>query len=41
MDRTLLGVPLVNKVDLGVMAMKEDSAFPKALVLLEPHNQII
>ena len=29
------------RVDLGVMAMKGYSAFPKALALLEPHHQIV
>ena len=29
------------RVDLGAMAMKEYSAFPKAPALLEPHHQIV
>ena len=29
------------RVDLGVIAMKGYSAFPKAAVLLEPHHQIV
>ena len=29
------------KVDLGVMAIKGYSGFPKALALLEPHHQIV
>ena len=33
--------PLRAKVDLGAMAMKGYSAFPKALTLLEPHHQIV
>ena len=27
-------------MDLGAMARKGDSAFPKALALLEPHHQV-
>ena len=34
-------LPLRARVDLGAMAMKAYSAFPKALALLEPHHQII
>ena len=34
-------LPLWARVDLGVMAMKGYSAFPKTLALLEPHHQII
>ena len=34
-------LPLRARVDLGVMAMKGYSAFPKAPVLLEPHHQIV
>ena len=34
-------LPLQARVDPGVMAMKEYSAFPKAPVLLEPHHQIV
>ena len=34
-------LPLRARVDLGAMAMKGRSAFPKALALLEPHHQII
>ena len=33
--------PLQARVDLGVMAMKGYSVFPKALALLKPHHQII
>ena len=33
-------LPLQARVDLGVMAMKGCSAFPKAPALLEPHHQI-
>ena len=33
-------VPLRARVDVGVMAIKEYSAFPKAPALLEPHHQI-
>ena len=29
------------RVDLGAMAMKRSSAFPKALASLEPHHQIV
>ena len=29
------------RVDLGAMAMKGYSAFPKAPALLEPHHQIV
>ena len=31
-------LPLQAKVDLRVMEMKEYSAFPKVLALLEPHH---
>ena len=34
-------LPLQARVDLGAMAMKGYSAFPKALALLEPHHQIV
>ena len=37
-DRTL---SLRVKVDLGAMAMKECSLFPKAPALLKPHHQIV
>ena len=33
-------LPLRARVDLGAMAMKGYSAFPKAPALLEPHHQI-
>ena len=33
--------PLQARVDLGVIAIKMYSAFPKAPALLEPHHQII
>ena len=34
-------LPLQNRVELGVMATKGFSTFPKAPVLLEPHHQIV
>ena len=34
-------LPLRARVDLGAMAMKGCSAFPKAPELLEPHHQIV
>ena len=34
-------LPLQARVDLGAMAMKGYSAFPKAPVSLEPHQQIV
>ena len=34
-------LPLLARVDQGVMAIKEYSAFPKAPALLEPHHQIV
>ena len=34
-------LPLQARVDLGAMAMKRYSAFPKAPALLEPHHQIV
>ena len=34
-------LPLRARVDLGAMAIKGYSAFPKAPVLLEPHHQIV
>ena len=34
-------LPLQSRVDLGVMAMKGYSAFPKAPAFLEPHCQIV
>ena len=33
-------LPLQARVDLGAMAVKGYSAFPKAPALLEPHQQI-
>ena len=33
-------LPLRARVDQGAMAMKGYFAFPKALTLLEPHNQV-
>ena len=33
-------LPLWASVDVGAMAIMEYSVFPKAPVLLEPHNQI-
>ena len=34
-------LPLWGRDDLGVMAMKGYSTFPKTPVLLETHNQIV
>ena len=34
-------LPLQAKVDLGAMALKRYSAFPKVPALLEPHHQIV
>ena len=34
-------LPLRARVDLGAMAMKGYSAFPKAPASLEPHHQIV
>ena len=34
-------LPLQARVDLGVMAMKKYSAFPKTPTLLQPHHQIV
>ena len=34
-------LPLQDRVDLGAMAMKEYSAFPKAPALLELHHLIV
>ena len=34
-------LPLKARGDLGAMAMKGYSAFPKAPALLEPHHQIV
>ena len=34
-------LPLRARVDLGAMAMKGYSAFPKVPALLEPHQQIV
>ena len=34
-------LPLQARVDLGAMAMKGYSAFPKAPALLEPYHQIV
>ena len=34
-------LPLRDRVDLGAMAIKRCSAFPKVLTLLEPHHKII
>ena len=33
--------PLQARMDLGAMAMKGYSAFPKAPALPEPHHQIV
>ena len=34
-------LPFRTRVDLGAMAMKECSKFPKAPASLEPHHQIV
>ena len=34
-------LPLQDNMDLGVMAMKQYSEFPKAPALLKPHHQIV
>ena len=34
-------LPRQAKLDLGAMAMKGYSVFPKALALLEPHHHIV
>ena len=34
-------LPLQARVDLGAMAMKRCSIFPKAPALLEPHHQTV
>ena len=34
-------LPLRVRVDLGTMALKGYSAFPKTPVLLEPHDKIV
>ena len=34
-------LPVGDRVDLGAMAMKGYSTFPKAPVSLEPHHQIV
>ena len=34
-------LPLRPRVDLGAMAIKGYSAFPKASILLKPHHQIV
>ena len=34
-------LPLQARVDLGAMAMKNYSAFPKTPALLEPHHRIV
>ena len=34
-------LPLRDRVDLGAIAMKGYSAFPKAPAFLEPHHQIV
>ena len=41
MDRTLSGATTPGQRDLGAMAMKEYSEFPKAPALLKPHHQIV
>ena len=38
---TLSGVHLWARVDLGPMAMKRYSTFPKAQALLKPHHMIV
>ena len=40
-DRTLSGATTRGRGDLGAMAMKGYSAFPKAPALLEPYYQIV
>ena len=40
-DKRYQVLPLRARVDLGAMAMKGYSAFPKAPALLEPHHQIV
>ena len=39
--RTLSGITTPGRVDLGAIAMKRYSAFPKAPALLESHHQIV
>ena len=39
--KTLSGATSPGYVEMGVMAMKEYSTFPKASALLEPHHQIV
>ena len=34
-------LPLRARVDLGAMAMKEYSSFPKAPAIQEPHHRIV
>ena len=34
-------LPLQARVDLGVMAIKGNSKFPKAPALLEPHHHLV
>ena len=34
-------LPFRARMDLGAMAMKRCSVFPKAPALLEPHHQIV
>ena len=36
-----LVLPFRARADEGAIVMKECSAFPKALALLEPHNEIV
>ena len=40
-DKTCQVLTLRVRVDLGAMAVKEYSTFPKAPALLEPHHQIV
>ena len=41
MDRTLPGATTPGRVDLGSMAMKDYSTFPKTPALLDSHHQIV
>ena len=40
-DRTISDASTQARVDLGVMVMKEYSAFPKAPALVEPRHQVV
>ena len=41
MQLVLSGATIPARVDLGAMAIKGYSAFPKVPALLEPHHQIV